>query len=197
MAVGSLRATVADAPAANTAERPAALFCSAGPGLVQVGRAKQQRTRGPPRGVQHTAIAASAAGACRLGRYRGQRGPAPLNPSTVRSAEHRVQLSTKQQTRTPHARWRRAVVATGCGRCNMQHGLLLAGGSVAPQTSKQKHARRRTHAHAHACVTVPTFSTVILTFGFSMLLTHHNMKGSPVLAPSSSLAHRPKGRSML
>jgi hypothetical protein len=36
------------APAASTAERPAALFCSAGPGLVQVGRAQQQRTRGPP-----------------------------------------------------------------------------------------------------------------------------------------------------
>jgi hypothetical protein len=42
------------------------------------------------------------------------------------------------------------VVATGCARCNIQHGLLLAGDSVAPQTSKQKHARRRTPAHACA-----------------------------------------------
>jgi hypothetical protein len=43
----------------------------------------------------------------------------------------------------------------------MQHGLLLAGGSVAPQTSKQKHARRRTHAHAHACARTQPHAAVL------------------------------------
>jgi hypothetical protein len=48
--------------------------------------------------------------------------------TSVANSVHRMQHSTKPQTRTPRARWRRAVVATGCDRCNMQHGLF--GGSA-------------------------------------------------------------------
>ena len=50
-------------------------------------------------------------------------------------------------------------------------------------------------APAAACYST-TFSTVILTFGILNVASHNTtMKGSPVLAPSSSLAHRvvPKG----
>jgi hypothetical protein len=126
MAAGSpLRATAADAPAASTLERPAALFCSAGPGLVQVGRALVQRTRGPPRGVQHTKTAASAAGECRLGRYRGQRGHASLIPFTACS----IAQNHKRARRVPSGAGQWLQWAVTGATCN-------TGCSVAAQTSR-------------------------------------------------------------
>ncbi len=89
--------------------RPRSFAAQAKP---RAGRAQQHRTRGPPRGVQQNTTAASAAGTCRLGRSRGQRGQASLNPFAACSAEHHVPRSTTPQTRTPRARWRRA--ASGC-----------------------------------------------------------------------------------
>ncbi len=154
MAAGSpLRATVADAPAASTLERPAALFC--GPGLVHVGRALQRRMHGPPRGVQNTSKTASAAGACRLGRYRGQRGSASLNPFTPCTAEH---CSTKPQ----HAACQ---VAPGSG-CNglrpVQHAArVVAGGhfrwQCTPQ-SRNTHARAGLQTRTHVCAQAQTLA---------------------------------------
>jgi hypothetical protein len=70
----------------------------------------------------------------------------------VRRVQQSIACSAAQNHKQARrcARWRRTAVATGCDRCNMQHGLLRAGSSVAAQTSKQKHARTRAHALPHA-----------------------------------------------
>ena len=154
MAVGSLRATVADAPAASTAERPAALCCSAGPRLVQVGRAQQQRTRGPPRGVQHTAIAASAAGACRLGRYRGQRGPAPLNPLTACNAAQNHKCARRVPGGPGQWLQRAGTGATGstgwCGRAvRWQRKPQSKNTHARARTQTRTHVRTHAQAHTH------------------------------------------------
>jgi hypothetical protein len=64
---------------------------------------QQQRTptRGPPRGVQHTGLAASAAGTCRLGRYRGaaRRGAA----KSVHRVQRRASRAAQHKTINAHA----------------------------------------------------------------------------------------------
>jgi hypothetical protein len=74
----------------------------------------------------------------------------PLNPLNACSAEHRVQHSTKTQASTPRARWRRAVVATGCDRCNMEPGLLRVVRWQRKSQSRNRHARAHAHTRTHA-----------------------------------------------
>ena len=65
------------------------------------------------------------------------------------------------------------MVTTGRDRCNMQHGLVRAGGSVAPQISKQKHARTRTHARSHARMCARTDRHTLTYKNITHALKHH------------------------
>jgi hypothetical protein len=102
------------------------------------------------RGVQHTAIAASAAGACRVGRYRGQRGLAPLNPSN--SVQRRASRAAQHKTTNAHAACQVAP-SSGCnGLCPVQHSTwVVAGGRLGGSANLKAKTRTQAHARARMC----------------------------------------------
>ena len=151
-------------PAIYSRRRPGSEYCGAPtgsrallqrrPGFVQVGRALQQRTRGPTRGVQHTAIAASAAGACRLGRYRGQRGPAPLNPLTACNAAQNHKCARRVPGGPGQWLQRAGTGATGstgwCGRAvRWQRKPQSKNTHARARTQTRTHVRTHAQAHTH------------------------------------------------
>ncbi len=76
-----------------------------------------------------------------------ERGPPPLNPFTVCSTAYRVHNTT---TRTPRARWRRALVATGRGAtCNPGCCSGRLNRSASSSTHAHAHTRSLKSTHTH------------------------------------------------
>ena len=153
--------------AAEYAGAPGRALLQRGRGLVHVGRALQQTDARPT--TRRAAHRDSRECSGRVPTRSISWAARTCAAKSVHSIACSAAQTNKRARRVPGGAGL-LVVATSCGRCNMQHGLLRAAGSVAAQTSKQKHARthaharrhartdKRTHTHAHARARTDTHS---------------------------------------
>jgi hypothetical protein len=111
-------------PSSEYAGAPGRALLQRGPGLVQLGRALQQRTRGPPRGVQHTAIAGESSG------HVPTRSLSWAARTCAAKSVHRVQRRASraaQQKNRKRARRVRAPMSTSAvhARCSARRHPLV------------------------------------------------------------------------